>query len=83
MNLAGIKTSADTGELSLNKTAKALKEIVGIDVYSDKSQGKLKSVTQILGEVQEKWKDLNDEQRAGLSEAIAGIFKYYIKECVE
>ena len=33
INLAGIKTSADTGEISLNKTAMALKEIAGVDVY--------------------------------------------------
>lgn len=72
INLAGIKTSADTGEISLNKTAMALKEIAGADVYSDKSKGKLKSMTEILDEVQSKWKDLNDEQRAGLSEAISG-----------
>lgn len=73
INLAGIKTSADTGEISLNKTAMALKEIAGVDVYSDKSKGELKSMTDILDEVHGKWKDFNDEQRAGLSEAIANL----------
>ncbi|GAA0102502.1 hypothetical protein UT300012_32170 [Paraclostridium bifermentans] len=73
INLAGIKTSADTGEISLNKTAMALKEIAGVDVYSDKSKGELKSMTDILDEVQGKWKGFNDEQRAGLSEAIANL----------
>ena len=72
MNLHGIKTSAKTGELSLNKTAKALSTVAGIDVYSDKKKGQLKSMTEILDEVQSKWSTFTDEQKAGLSEAIAG-----------
>lgn len=70
--LQGIKTSADTGELSLNKTAKGLREIGKIDIYSDKKTGQIKNMTQILDELASKWSNFNDEQRAGLSEAIAG-----------
>lgn len=70
--LQGIKTSADTGELSLNKTAKGLREIGKVDIYSDKKTGQIKNMTQILDELASKWSNFNDEQRAGLSEAIAG-----------
>ncbi|HSQ89720.1 phage tail tape measure protein, partial [Romboutsia sp.] len=72
VNLAGIKTSAKDGTLELNKTAKGLKEIAGIDVFADKKKGELKNMTQILDELSSKWKDFTDEQRAGISEAISG-----------
>lgn len=70
--LLGMKTNAKSGTLELNKTAKSLKEIAGVDVYSDKKKGELKSSTQILEEVSKKWGKLTEAQRAGLSEAIAG-----------
>ena len=72
VNLASIKTSADSGEISLNKTALGLKEIAGIDVYSDKKNGQIKNMVQILDELQGKWSSLTQEQQNGLSEAIAG-----------
>lgn len=58
--------------MSLNKTAKGLREIGKIDIYSDKKTGQIKNMTQILDELASKWSNFNDEQRAGLSEAIAG-----------
>lgn len=60
--------------MSLNKTAKGLREIGKIDIYSDKKTGQIKNMTQILDELASKWSNFNDEQRAGLSEAIAGKF---------
>lgn len=70
--LLGMKTNAKDGTLELNKTAKSLKEIAGVDVYSNKKKGELKSSTQILEETAKKWNTLTEAQKAGLSEAIAG-----------
>lgn len=67
-----MKTSAKEGTLELNKTAKALMEIAGVDVYDDKKTGKVKDMVQVIDEVQKKWKDLREDERLGLSEAIAG-----------
>lgn len=72
INFAGMAASAKDGSLGLNKTAKALKGIAGIDVYKDKTKGQLKSMVQLLDELHPKWGQLTDDQRAGLSEAIAG-----------
>jgi TP901 family phage tail tape measure protein len=72
INMAGISASAKDGSLKLNKTAMALKNIAGIDVFADRTKGKIKSMTQVFDELAPKWKNLTDEQRFGLSEAIAG-----------
>lgn len=72
VNLAGISASAKDGSLQTNKTAKALQTIGGIDVFADKKKGQLKSMTQILDELAGKWKGFTDEQKAGISEGIAG-----------
>lgn len=72
ISLAGMNVDAKKGKLGLNKTAKALKEIAGIDVYKDKAKGQLKNMVQLLDELHPKWGRLRDDQRAGLSEAIAG-----------
>lgn len=72
INFAGMAASAKDGQLGLNKTAKALKNIAGIDVYKDKAKGQLKNMVQMLDELHPKWSRLTDDQRAGLSEAIAG-----------
>ena len=72
INLAGVKANAKDGSVELNKTALALKEIAGIDVYSNKSKGEIKDMMTLLDEVKGKWTSLSDEQRKGLSEAIAG-----------
>lgn len=73
INLAGVKANAKDGSVELNKTALALKEIAGIDVYSNKSKGEIKDMMTLLDEVKGKWTSLSDEQRKGLSEAIAGM----------
>lgn len=68
-NLAGIKTSAKTGETSLNKTAVALEKL-GIKVKDDK--GNIRGMNEILNDLGSKWKDLNKTQKSGIAEAIAG-----------
>ena len=50
-NLAGLQTSAKDGSISLNKTAKALKEIAGIDIFTDKTQTAVKTAPQLLDEI--------------------------------
>ena len=62
INLAGMKTSAKDGSLDMNKTAMALKQIADVDIYSDKKNGELKNMVQILDEVQGKWKTMSDRK---------------------
>lgn len=71
-NLAGLKTSAKTGNIELNKTAVALDTIAGIDIFTDGTKTEVKSMTTLLDEINAKWDDLTDTQRKGLSNAIAG-----------
>lgn len=78
INLAGIKTSAKDGSLELNKTAKALDEIAGIDVFADKKTGQLKDMAQIMEELSSKWDTFTEAERAGISEAIAGKYTEFI-----
>ena len=70
-NLVGLKTSAKDGSISLNKTALALKQ-VGINCQN--SDGQVKSTSEILGELGEKWKELGNDTKTkmALAEAIAG-----------
>lgn len=70
--LKGMKTNAKDGTLEMNKTAKSLREVAGIDIWDDKKSGKIKDTNKILEEVAAKWGKLTDAQKAGLSEAIAG-----------
>ena len=73
INMAGIKADAKTGELALNKTALALKEIADIDVYSDKKKGEIKDMVTILDELYSRWGSFTEEEQLGLAEAIAGM----------
>ena len=72
INLAGIKANASNGTLELNKTAKALTEIAGISVFENEQTGELKNMPQLIDEIASKWSSFTEEQRAGLSEGIAG-----------
>lgn len=72
INMAGVKASAKDGTLELNKTAKALQTIGGIDIYSDKKTGQVKDMMTILTELQAKYKDLSQDEQLALGEAIAG-----------
>lgn len=71
-NLAGVKVNASEGNLELNTTAKALKEIGGIDVYSDKKTGQIKDMMTILSELRGKWKELGEDEQKAIGVAIAG-----------
>ena len=62
----------NNSSISMNKTGKVLKEIAGIDIYANKQQTQVKNMTDILDELHEKWNTLNDVQKKGLSEGIAG-----------
>lgn len=70
VNLQGVKTNAKDGTLEMNKTALALKRYANIDIVQ--GNGELKDTFSVLSELSTKWADLNEETRAGLSEAIAG-----------
>ena len=72
MRMAGVASSAKDGTIKTNQTAKALKTIAGIDIYSDKKAGKIKSMIQVFDELMPKWKNFSDEQRYALGEALAG-----------
>ena len=50
----------------------SLEKIAGIDVFKDKQKGQVKSMIDIMDELYKKWDSFTDEERAGLSEAIAG-----------
>ena len=58
--------------MALNKTALTLKQVAGIDVYSDKQKGQVKDMVEILDELYNRWGDFTEEQQLGLAEAIAG-----------
>ena len=76
VNMASVKANASKGTMELNKTAKALKEIAGIDVYSDKSKGQIKDMVQILDELNVKLKEgkIEQDEYLALSEALAGKY---------
>ena len=72
INLGGLKTNAKTGAMELNKTAMALKDIAGIDVFTDESKTQTKDMMTLMNEIKGKWGELNDAQQKALSEGIAG-----------
>ena len=72
INLGGISTSAKDGTLTLNKTAKSLQEIAGIDIFEDRQTGQVKDMVTILDELQAKWHTFTEEEQLGLANAIAG-----------
>ena len=72
LNLSGMKTNAKTGAMELNKTAKALQDIAGIDIFTDKSKTQTKDMMTLMNEIKGKWGELTDAQQKALSEGIAG-----------
>lgn len=56
----------------MNKSAKALKEIAGIDIFTDKSKTSVKDMMTLMDEIYDKWDGLTDVQQKGLSEGLAG-----------
>lgn len=73
INLGGLKTSAKTGNIELNKTALALEKYAGIDVT--KPGGELMDTMEILTELSDKWDEFDKQTRVGLGEAIAGKYQ--------
>ena len=67
-----MKTNARTGAMELNKTAKALQDIAGIDIFTDKSKTQTKDMMTLMNEIKGKWGELTDAQQKALSEGIAG-----------
>lgn len=70
-NMAGVSTSAKDGTIQTNKTAKALKEIAGIDVWN-KQTGEIKDMYTVMEELNGKWGDLSEAQQNALATTIAG-----------
>ena len=68
-NLTGVKTSAKTGQMELNKTALALEKL-GIKCQT--ANGDIKSTDEILNELGNIWDTLSKKQQMGIAEAIAG-----------
>lgn len=68
-----VKGELDDGEIieasDISNAAKAL-DSVGISVLNDANE--LKSFSEIMGELNEKWDDLNTKQKAYLQNALAG-----------
>lgn len=64
-NMAGVTTSAKTGEIQSNKTAKALKEIANIEVW-DKQTGQVKDMYSVMDELSGKWDSLSEVQQNAL-----------------
>ena len=79
-NLGGVKAAAKDGSLEMNRTAKALKTIAGIDIYSNKQKGEVKDMMTILKELNVIWDDLSEDKQLAIAESIAGkvLYKCYI-----
>ena len=61
----------NNSSIQTNTTAKALKEIAGVDVF-DKQTGQVKDMNDILTEVADKYDSLSKNQKLALGEAIGG-----------
>ena len=70
-NMSGVVASAKTGEVQMNKTAKVLKEMAGIDVWNEQT-GEVKDMYTVMGELNGVWGDLNESQRSAIAQTIAG-----------
>lgn len=70
-----VKAEFDDGEVinaeDISNAAKALKEVADIDVI-DKQTNDLKSFSEIMSELADKWVDLDDKQKQYLQNALAG-----------
>lgn len=71
-NLGGVKAAAKDGSLEMNRTAKSLKTIAGIDIYSNKQKGEVKDMMTILKELNVVWDDLSEDKQLAIAESIAG-----------
>lgn len=75
-NMAGVTVSAKDGTIQMNKSAKALKEIAGIEVWN-KQTGQVKDMYEVMDELSGKWDSLSEVQQNALGITIAGkIFTF-------
>lgn len=83
-NLKGVSYNAKSGKVELNKVGKALKNIAGIDVYTDKTKTQVKDTFQLLDELQTKWVDgsLTQAQKLSLAETIAGKHRIAVLQSI-
>ena len=73
IRLGSFKANAKDGTMELNKTAKTLKEIAGIEVYSNKQKGEVKDMMELLHEINGVWDTLSEDKQLAIGEAIAGV----------
>lgn len=69
-NMAGWKTSAKDGSISMNKTAMAIEKITGIDMHD--SNGQVRDFYDIMGDIAGMWDKLDKKSKSSVAEAIAG-----------
>ena len=69
--MAGVRTSLKDGSIQANKTALALKDIAGIEVWN-KQTGEIKDMYSTMDELASKWDTLNEDQQNALGATIAG-----------
>ncbi|MGL5718484.1 MAG: phage tail tape measure protein [Paraclostridium sp.] len=71
-NLGAVKASAKDGTIEMNRTAKALREIAGIEVWN-KQTGEVKDMTTTLNELNKVWDtSLTQAEKMALAESIGG-----------
>ena len=68
--MAGWKTSAKDGSISMNKTAMAIEKITGIDMHD--SNGQVRDFYDIMGDIAGMWDKLDKKSKSSVAEAIAG-----------
>ena len=69
--LNGVTYSLKTGNVEANRTAKAIKDVGGINMF-DEQTGQAKDMNEILGELAGKWDTYSKNQKNALAEGIAG-----------
>ena len=69
--LNGVTYSLKTGNVEANRTAKAIKDVGGINMF-DEQTGQAKDMNEILGELAGKWDTYSKNQKNALAESIAG-----------
>ena len=69
--LNGVTYSLKTGNVEANRTAKAIKDGGGINMF-DEQTGQAKDMNEILGELAGKWDTYSKNQKNALAESIAG-----------
>lgn len=64
--------SDQNGKTTTSNDAEAALASVGIELWDDKAQGKMKSSFEILRSLSKVWQDLNDAQKSVVTNAMAG-----------